>query len=149
MPDDDDDRLSQPPPTVMLCDWAETVDGKLYLMGAGWSRIVANTRTSIAIAVLWHVPWDRANQPMSIALRIRGEDGSPLVSDNGAEVGVAGSMEVGRPPGTKRGAPLDAPISFKLANIAFPPGRYVVEFEVDDQVLAWVAFDAVEKGPQG
>jgi len=37
--------------TVMLCDYAEAVQGKLYIAGGGWSELRGNGPADLALAV--------------------------------------------------------------------------------------------------
>ena len=49
--------------TVLLCDYAEAVNGKLYVMGGGWNvAFAADQPMNAALAILVIVPWDRTNQ---------------------------------------------------------------------------------------
>ena len=142
-------NLSQPPsnpPTLILCDWAEAIGGKLYIMGAGWSRIIANTQASIAVAVLWMIPWSQANRRHHIELTLVTEDGQPFLDSEGEKLRVEGDIEVGRPPGLKEGSSLEAPIALKLPNVAFPPGGYRFDFHVNGSLEATASFDAIGGG---
>ena len=47
---------------VSLCDWAEVVQNKLYIMGAGWNRAVAGVPFPLAVAVHILVPWTEADR---------------------------------------------------------------------------------------
>ncbi len=49
---------------MLLCDAAQQVGGKLYILGAGWSQVrrTEGRLTDIALAIILTVPWDMANQ---------------------------------------------------------------------------------------
>ncbi len=53
-------------PHLVVCDFAEVINGKLYLQGAGWSRIVANQPMVLAVALFWRIPWGKANQKQAV-----------------------------------------------------------------------------------
>ncbi len=42
---------------------------KLYLQGAGWSRIVANQPIALAVALFWRIPWGKANPKQEVTIR--------------------------------------------------------------------------------
>jgi len=135
-------------PTVVLCDYAENVNGKLYIQGAGWSRLAADVPFPMAIAVFWRIPWGQSNQPHRIVLALMTEDGTPFLDPEGKPVRAEGSMEVGRPPGLKAGTSLDAPLAVRLPPLAFPAGGYRVEFHVNDSLEATASFQAHGGGTQ-
>jgi hypothetical protein len=130
--------------TMLLCDWAEEINGKLYIMGGGWNRVVANRPVSIGLGVLVQVPWDQANVPHQFGIRLVTEDGAE-VKHQDRPVSVEGRMEVGRPPGSRRGSPLNVPLAFMFNGLVVSPGSYNWQCLVDDQPLASVRFDATEE----
>lgn len=130
-------------PALILCDWAEVLSGKLYIMGAGFSRLLAGQATPSALAILWNIPWERSNIPQNIELSLMTEDGAPFTDDNSEPIKVAGRVEVGRPPGVKPGTSLPAPIALRLPPINFPPGGYRWELLVNGSLEAAVSFEAV------
>lgn len=47
--------------TMLLCDAAQAVGGKLFVLGAGWTQIlVPDVPTPMAIALRVLVPWDQS-----------------------------------------------------------------------------------------
>jgi hypothetical protein len=132
--------------SVLLCDFAEDLNGKLYVMGGGWNRLVADTPTQIAIAVLLEIPWDQANRPHGIKIELLDEDGH-AVTPPGAEapILIEGKLEVGRPPGSKPGSALNAPLAIKIPVFVLPTGGYRFEFSVDGTVLSRKSFDVVSQ----
>ena len=49
--------------TLLLCDFAEAVNGKLYVMGGGWNILFAPGQpVTMSVAAVLAVPWDRTNQ---------------------------------------------------------------------------------------
>lgn len=131
---------------MLLCDAAESVGGKLYILGAGWSQVTTpNTPMNMALAVKLSIPWDQANEPIGVQASLLNEDGKPV--DLGAgPLSAGGDIEVGRPPGLRRGTPLDAPFVLNFAGIALPPGGYVWELEVDGAVKARAPFRVLSQG---
>ncbi|MEO8293031.1 MAG: hypothetical protein ABI635_07800 [Actinomycetota bacterium] len=122
--------------TVLLCDAAEVVADKLYILGGGWSVVDAGA-VRMAIAIKIEVPWDRTNQPHSLALSLVTEDGSPVTLKNEdkaeAPVAIQGQFEVGRPPRTVPGTPIDFPLTLSVGTIPLDPGRYTWRLEIDGE----------------
>ncbi len=97
--------------TMLLADHAEAVNGKLYINGGAWTW-VGPTPQPFAIALVFEVPWDQANEKQHFTLELVDADGAPLMvsGDSGEEpLRLEGEFEVGRPPGTVRGTPLTWP----------------------------------------
>lgn len=134
---------------MLLADWAEEINGKLYVQGAGWTRAGTATPISMALAVLVSVPWDQANRPHKIHAALMTDDGEVVMQPPGeAEpkmpVELEGQLEVGRPPGSRPGTPLNAPLGIRFQGVVLQPGAYSWHFEVDGQELAAIPFEVVE-----
>lgn len=125
---------------MLLCDAAEQVNGKLYILGGGWSIIFSpDTPAPTTLAVKLAVPWNDTNRRMRILARLLDEDANPI--DLGAgPVQAEGDMEVGRPPGMKPGTPIDLPLALPFGPLAYPAGGYVFELKVDGDVVARAPF---------
>ena len=112
---------------MLLCDYCEAVNGKLYIMGGGWSIIGPNP-TPFGVAMLIEVPWDRGNDRHTFHLELVDADGDPVMVPTPVgeqPVIVDGSFETGRPPGIKAGTPLDFPVAFNSGPLPLAPGgRY-------------------------
>ena len=114
--------------TMLLADAAQAIDGKLYILGGGWS-ITGPDPTPSAIAAYIQVPWDRTNVEHSFRFDLVDSDGNAveLETDAGVEepVIVEGSFEVGRPPGIKPGTSIDMPVAINVGPLPLlPGGRY-------------------------
>jgi hypothetical protein len=131
--------------TALLCDYAEEINGKLYIMGGGWSRIVMNRPADITLAIKIAVPWDQTNVRHSIRAKLLTEDGQPVQIDDNV-VQLEGHLEVGRPPGLRRGTALDAPLALRFQGLNLSPGRYSWSFEIDGEEQARLPFEAVQAG---
>jgi hypothetical protein len=122
--------------TVMLCDAAQAVDGKLYILGGGWT-IIGPEPSPFAIAVIIEVPWDQSNQKHTFNLDLVDEDGQPVTVEGPAgttSFSIAGDFEVGRPPGLREGTPLNFPVAITSGPVPLAPGRrYSWMLRVDGQ----------------
>lgn len=129
--------------TLVLCDYAEAVNGKLYISGAGWSDIAANIPAPVALGVMLNVPWDQANIPHRLAVDLMDQDGkNVLLGDPPAPLAQGGAFEVGRPPGVPRGIFLPVVFAIRWPLLPIPPGSYAFTLTVDDQEVARVSFRA-------
>ena len=131
---------------MLLCDAAESVGGKLYILGGGWSQIQnPYAPANMALAIKLAVPWDKANERLNVRASLLTEDGQPVVFGQGP-VALGGEIEVGRPPGLKRGTPLDFSFVLNFPGITLGPGGYVWELEIDGEVLARAPVQVLGEG---
>jgi len=86
---------------IILADYAELSNNKLYLMGGGWESLTINTgfptAYPCAIAVAFVVPWEETNRSHNIDVSITSLDGAEILAT------ASGQLEVGRPPGIPHG----------------------------------------------
>lgn len=123
--------------TFMLADFAQVLEGKLYIMGGGWSLTGPHPVPS-AIALKIEVPWNETNQKHTFQFELFDGDGKPvtLPTSTGEQVPVivGSDFEVGRPAGLPQGVPVDLPFAVNLGPLPLPPGqRYVWKFSIDGQ----------------
>jgi hypothetical protein len=125
--------------TMLLADFAQVSDGKLTIVGGGWS-LTGPEPAPFGIAILIRVPWDQANQRHVMRLELLDADGQPVEMD--AETGDGSEpivffddvpFEVGRPAGLKPGTPLDFPVAINSGPLLLEPGRYEWRLTIDDK----------------
>lgn len=125
---------------LMLADWAETINGKLYVQGGGWDRwlLAPNRPVEFAIAASVITPWSLANQEREFSIAIESEDG--------ATVGplLAGSFTVGRPPDARPGQLFRSPLTARVAMPKVTAGVYRVVMNVTGAAAKSAAFYAVD-----
>lgn len=121
---------------MLLADAAQTSEGKLYILGGGWS-VCGPGPTPMALALKIDVPWDETNRSHKWELGLFDADGHEvkLETPEGLQaVKVAGEFEVGRPPGLTRGTSIDLPIAISTGPLPLPPGgRYVWKLTIDGE----------------
>lgn len=121
---------------MVLCDAAQVSEGKLHLLGGGWT-VTGPGPVPSAIAMLVEVPWDKANTEIPFTLHLRDADGSAV--DQPGPMGptpvlLEAQIEVGRPPGVPAGTPLTVPLALGIPPLALPPGeRFSWELTLDGQ----------------
>jgi hypothetical protein len=122
---------------MMLADAAQAVEGKLYILGGGWS-ITGPEPSASAIAAYIQVPWDRTNVQHGFRFELIDSDGQPVAAETleGAEeqVAIEGAFEVGRPVGVTPGTPIDVPLAINIGPLALPPGgRFEWRLSIDGE----------------
>jgi hypothetical protein len=121
--------------TMFLADYAVVSDGKLTIVGGGWSQ-TGPEPASFGIGLLIQVPWDQANTVHSFSVELLDADGVAVVLETPEEeqaVAFGGEFEVGRPPGLKPGTPLDFPVAMNSTPLPLEPGRYEWRLEIDGE----------------
>jgi hypothetical protein len=123
--------------TMLLADYAVVSDGKLTIVGGGWSQ-TGPEPASFGIGLLIQVPWDQANTVHSFNVELLDADGTPVVLETPDEEGeqtvaFGGEFEVGRPPGLKPGTPLDFPVAMNSTPLPLEPGRYEWRLTIDGE----------------
>jgi hypothetical protein len=116
---------------LFLADHAESLNGKLYVMGGGWDQLTTPdlsgpVRLSIACGV--QVPWNETDDDHTLSLVVEDSDGNPVAP--ALQVGI----KTGRSPTMVRGS--SAHVTFAVqAALPFPgPGTFVAVATVDDRV---------------
>ena len=125
---------------VMVCDAAQAVGGKLYVIGGGWDRMMIPEFPGpplVPFSVVFgiNVPWNLTNRPFTFSIQILDSDDTII-----GEV-ASGEFEAGRPPGTRPGVSQRIPFAGP-ANPEFPePGRYVVRVLLQGQKAGETSFE--------
>src|SRR5919199_1725985 len=125
--------------TMLLADYAQAAEGKLNIIGGGWSQIGPEP-TPFSIGLKFDVPWDQANHRFTFVLELVDADGTPVElpgaepDGDGGPVRVEGELEVGRPPGLRPGTPIDAVLAINFGPLPLPPGeRLAFRLTVDGE----------------
>jgi hypothetical protein len=126
--------------TMLLADFAQVTDGKLTVVGGGWS-LTGPEPTPFGIAILVHVPWDQANRRHTLRLELVDADGQPVMFPVDGEEEERQivflddvEFEVGRPAGIKPGTPLELPLAVNSGPLALDPGgRYEWRLTIDGE----------------
>jgi hypothetical protein len=122
--------------TILLADAAQAVEGKLFVLGGGWS-ITGPEPSPMALAIKIEVPWDQANQQHACRLELLDSDGQPVHVDTGEgeqPIFIEAGFEVGRPAGVKPGTPIDLPLAINIPPFPLEAGgRYEWRLTIDGE----------------
>ena len=125
---------------ALLCDFAEEVNGKLYIMGGAWSEVRGPAPINCAIGVRLATPWNKTNEKHDLAVRLITEDGAVAEDLNDNRIEATGEFEVGRPPGSLPGNEIVSAFAFQFQGLVVDTGAYRFGFFVDDTELASARF---------
>lgn len=127
---------------MLLCDAAQVADGKLYILGGGWSMTGPDPVPS-AIALKIEVEWGEAVRAHHWELFLEDEDGRPVMvqTPEGVQsVEVRGEFTVSQPQTVPEGSPIDVALAVNMGPIPLPPGsRYVWRLTIDGESLSGAA----------
>ena len=77
---------------LMIADWAERINGRLYIQGGGWERKSFKGRfIEFAVVITFLVPWTLTNQQQRFTVAFESEDGTTVARTR------QGRFTVGRP----------------------------------------------------
>jgi hypothetical protein len=122
--------------TMLLCDAAQAVNGKLYILGGGFN-VMGPEPSPSAIALQIDVPWDLTNTRHKLRLDLVTDDGQPVMipTPTGQSAAqIAAEFEVGRPAGHKAGTPLGVVLAVNIGPLPLAPGgRYEWRCHINDE----------------
>jgi hypothetical protein len=113
--------------TMILADSAQAVDGKLYILGGGWSMTHSPT-PPMAVAIMAEVPWSMlGGESIEWQLELVDEDGRPAPSAD-EKLLINGEASATRPTNVPVGSSVEIPFAFQLSSLVLKPGRYQFKF---------------------
>jgi hypothetical protein len=123
---------------MLLADSAQVAEGKLYILGGGWSLTGPDPAPS-AVALKLEVGWNELGTEHHWELYLEDADGQPVSIDtpDGPQVlEIRGDFTVGVPEGLPEGVPVDVPMAINLGPVPLVPGqRYTWRLVVDGSSL--------------
>lgn len=129
---------------MLLCDAAQVMGDKLYILGGAWTHlwIQPGTATGISLAIDLIVPWNRGNQRLNMSLDLLTEDGGEVLSpgDPPEPVRIEGQVIAGRGPLAREGADLHVPMAIPLGPAAFEPGGYYALLSINGDEVGRAPF---------
>jgi hypothetical protein len=128
--------------TLLLCDAAQVADGKLYILGGGWS-LIGPDPTPSAVAMKVDVDWTEVDRLHHWELFLVDEDGQPIVAqtpDGPQPIEVRGDFEVSRPESVPEGSPVDVALALNFGPLPIAPSsRFTWRLSIDGETQEdWV-----------
>ena len=127
---------------LILADYAQVIENKLYLQGGGWDRLTVNTgfplNRQVGIAASIVVPWNETNQQGNFEIEIQDDDGATIAK-------IEGGFKVGRPPDHPPGQDQRAQIAGNLS-LSLKEGTYAIIARLEGKEDARTQFNVV-RGP--
>ena len=121
--------------TFLLADAAQACDGKLFVMGGGWTKRNINP-APMAIVLKIDVPWTGTNEEYKWELKLLDQDENAITvtaPEGDRPLSLRGGFEVGRPAGHEKGSPVSILIALNLGPMFLPPGSYVWRLFVNNK----------------
>jgi hypothetical protein len=109
-------------------------------MGGGWTHAtLVGQPISMALAVRFLIPWDRADERFKIRVALRHADGRP-VDVGGGEIEARTEFGVNQPLLGDPDEPLSAVLALQAGALPLDAGRYAWVLEIDDVEQARAPF---------
>lgn len=108
---------------LLLCDYAVVNDGKVTMVGAGWTER-SQTTTPSAIGGVLEVPWSAAERLVDLVLELLDQDGHPVLSAEGMPVRLNMGLTIGPSPEDRLGDAAVIPLAIGLGPVYLPIGVY-------------------------
>lgn len=131
---------------MLLADGAEAVGGKLYMLGAGWARLLVpqlpgKPQAPFAVTLGITVPYHLTNRRFNLTMQLSDLDGGSVGEPFSVE------FEQGRPPGLRPGASQSILLAINT-HPEFPePGRYSFVASIDGEKKRETSFEVVAQAP--
>ncbi len=124
--------------TMLLADSAQVADGKLYILGGGWS-VTGPEPVPSAVAIKVAVDWHEFNSPHHWELILEDADGKLVqfeTPEGTQTIEVRGDFSTTTPDDVPQGTPVDVPIAVNFGPIPLAPAsRFTWRLVIDGESL--------------
>jgi len=127
----------EPKILLITADAATISEGKINMLGAGWTRISAGL-ANFCVVVRLEIPWSMTNSELDWSLDLVDEDGriyEPTEASGGMR--LEGQVQVGRPDNLTSGSSLEAPLVIPFVQLPLRPGAFEWRFKVANSVAEY------------
>jgi uncharacterized protein DUF6941 len=128
---------------VLLADYSEAVNGKLYVTGGGWNVLhlpELPSEWSFHIGLGLDVGWDETNREHELVVVVHDPDGNELGE------GLTANFETGRPPGIPSGQEQRLVMSIAAGVNFETAGPHAVIIQINGEELGRSRFYVMEGG---
>lgn len=145
---------------AFLADTVDKVNGKLYVLGAGWNVIVASRvpmrHPRIGIGLLIRVPYTETDTHHDLSVRLEDADGAILaVADHPTDPAkklhsLDHRFQIGRPAQLPPGAEQVVPMALNISGLGFADyGNYRFVVTIDSQESALLPIAVISPPDSG
>jgi hypothetical protein len=125
----------------LLCDSCVVPDGKLYILGGGWTSLTPPAYPAsvgrIAVALTVEIPYEATDQTHQLAIQLIDVNEQPHPS----EVHIEGQLSIGRPAELTPGEPQTLCIGVHFDQVKFEePGRWSFKVSLNGHEVERLAF---------
>jgi hypothetical protein len=111
--------------TLLLCDAVQFIDGKLYVLGWGWSYTLPGRPQALGVKI--DIGWTELGAEHHVELHLEDEDGQPVFVDgpDGTRqaIEIRHDIHVPRLPEIAEGASVSVPLGHSIGALPLEPGR--------------------------
>jgi hypothetical protein len=125
--------------TLLLADYAVVANGKLTIVGGGWT-VTGPDPQPFAIALKLELPWYEALDRHTVRLELLDADGQPILApspEGETAVRVEARLDPQQqemPQDVKAGTPIDIALAFNFPPLPLPPGsRFEWRLTIDGE----------------
>jgi hypothetical protein len=127
----------EPKILLITADAASISDGKINMLGAGWTRISAGL-ANFCVVVRLDIPWNMTNSELDWSLDLTDQDGRIYEpTETSGRLHLEGQVQVGRPDNLQQGASLEAPLVIPFIQLPLRPGPLEWRFQVAQTVAKY------------
>jgi hypothetical protein len=132
--------------TLLLCDAVQFIDGKLYVLGWGWSYTVPGRPHGLGVKI--DIGWTELEIEHHVEIHLEDEDGQPVFVDGpdgtSQAIEIRHDIRVPRLPEIAEGASVSVPLGHSIGPLPLEPGRryswrLTIDGESDENWLATFA----------
>lgn len=135
---------------MILADSAQVADGKLYILGGGWS-VTGPDPTPSAVAIKVGVDSHEFNVPHHWELFLEDADGQPYLfetPEGNQPIEARGDFTLAQPTGVPEGTPADFPAAVNFGPLPLAPDRrYTWRLVIDGERLPGSAVSFATRPP--
>ena len=134
--------------TLLLCDHAEAVGGKLYINGGGWNVLLRpGVPVNVSLAILIEVPWDQAGTQHRLRAYLLTEDGERSPARRASRSCVDGGSRSGARPASSPARRSTRRSRSTSTRSSLDAGGYEWRLEVDGALVARKPFRVASGAP--
>ena len=115
---------------IITADAASVSEGKINMLGCGWTHIGAGP-ANFSLVVRLDIPWTMTNQQVPWSLSLVDQDGHLFTPGGDFEpIKIDAELHLERPAGVPEGSSFDVPLLFPFVGLPLRAGSYEWVFDL-------------------